>query len=114
MRPPLRSFVVRVRDAFSTITGVHITWLRQYYARTRMKGEVRFREVLTQFINGGSPVVIDVGAHRGESIAFYRSVFPAAQMISVEADPELVPILRTTYPDVTVVPFALSDQASTH
>ena len=35
-----------------------------------------------------NPLILDVGAHFGESVEFFHSIFPEADICSVEADPE--------------------------
>ena len=34
------------------------------------------------------PVIIDIGAHTGESVDFFSKIFPNAEIFSVEPDPE--------------------------
>lgn len=35
-----------------------------------------------------SPIIIDIGAHTGESVEFFSEIFPSANFYSVEPDPE--------------------------
>lgn len=43
---------------------------------------------LRRFVTASNPVLFDVGGHFGESIAFYRALFPGAVIHSFEPDPE--------------------------
>ena len=45
------------------------------------------------------PLIIDIGAHFGESVEFFHSIFPRADIISVEPDPESYAKLLKMFPD---------------
>jgi FkbM family methyltransferase len=57
-----------------------------------------FAEVFHRGDYHGSPptasCVLDLGANVGATALFFRSLYPAARIICVEASPQLVPILR--------------------
>ena len=57
---------------------------RNAEARRRWDLEGRLRHV----VRGGAPVVLDVGAHIGQSNHLFRRLFPAATIWSFEPDPE--------------------------
>ena len=40
-----------------------------------------------------SPVIIDVGGHRGKSILFFKDVFPESFVYSIKSDPESFSLL---------------------
>jgi len=40
------------------------------------------------FVATDSPVIFDIGAHRGESVLFFKEIFPALSIFSFEPDPE--------------------------
>ena len=46
------------------------------------------RLILREHIRGESPLILDVGANLGSSVAFYRRLFPNARVIAFEPDPE--------------------------
>lgn len=46
------------------------------------------RAILRHHIKGDVPLILDVGANLGSSVAFYRRLFPNARVIAFEPDPE--------------------------
>jgi len=61
-----------------------------------------------------SPVVFDVGAHKGETAARYRRLFPDARIWCFEAFPESAEALRRRFvddEDIHVIAAAVSDEA---
>ena len=56
-----------------------------------------FRRLIPQ----DTPLIVDVGAHTGESVMFFKSIFPGARIYSVEPDPESFAMLLQNCPDVT-------------
>ena len=48
-------------------------------------------------VKGPRPVIFDVGANKGQSISFYRSLFSDATIYSFEPNTELYELLATTY-----------------
>ena len=46
------------------------------------------RTILRHRIKRENPLIIDVGANLGSSVAFYRRLFPTARIIAFEPDPE--------------------------
>lgn len=51
---------------------------------------------------------LDIGAHRGEWLTFFRKFAPAGQHIAVEPLPHLAAMLRENFPDVEVHECALA------
>jgi FkbM family methyltransferase len=49
-----------------------------------------FRRVLTR----PNPVILDVGAHHGESVEFFKSIFPQCEIHSFEPDPKSFAALK--------------------
>ncbi len=63
-----------------------------------------------------APLILDVGAHRGESIRFFKAIFPDAQMYSFEPEPVNFAVLQQVaaeYSNVTAINQAVSDRAAT-
>ena len=48
-----------------------------------------FDNIHKHFISEKTPLIFDVGAHRGESIERFSSLFPAAEIHAFEPDPEI-------------------------
>lgn len=46
------------------------------------------RRFFDHLIDAGKPTILDVGAHRGESIRFFKSIYPESHLYSFEPDPE--------------------------
>ncbi|RXU26953.1 methyltransferase, partial [Pseudomonas syringae] len=46
------------------------------------------RRFFDQLLKTDAPVVLDVGAHRGESIQHFKSIYPVCQLYSFEPDPQ--------------------------
>lgn len=44
-------------------------------------------KIVKTLVSGERPVVFDVGAHKGESVLFFRAIFPTARIHSFEANP---------------------------
>lgn len=63
-------------------------------------------------IDKDAPLIVDVGAHQGESIHFFRSIFPKAIIHSIEPDPDNFAILEkiASQQDVKTHNLALSEQ----
>jgi len=47
-------------------------------------------------VDNASPVILDVGAHRGESVLFFKEIFPESRIYSFEPDPENFLLLKKT------------------
>ena len=62
--------------------------------------EVDFKAL--QNLVSGTPVIIDVGANRGQSIESFRAVLDKSIIHAIEPNPSLAIALRKRYPDVTV------------
>lgn len=45
-------------------------------------------KILQSLLIGDSPVIMDVGAHEGESVKFFKSLCPNARILSLEPDPD--------------------------
>jgi FkbM family methyltransferase len=51
-------------------------------------------------INSKSPVILDVGANKGQSIDFFRSVYPTCVIYAFEPNPRLFTALEKKYCDI--------------
>ncbi len=61
-----------------------------------------------------SPVILDVGAHHGETVEAYKAVFPRAKILAFEPFPESFEILKQRAGQtagVNLVPLAVSDSS---
>lgn len=69
------------------------------------------RERLLQYvIASAEPVIFDVGAHHGESVAYLKSLFPKASIYSFEPDPDSFGVLSASVMEgVSYYNLALSD-----
>ncbi len=74
------------------------------------------QKTLLQRMGIASPVVFDVGAHHGETIRDYRTIWPDARIVSFEPDPRNFQVLSDRcgqLPGVTLVNAAVSDHVGT-
>lgn len=82
-------------------------------ARSRNKEfqEQFSREGLLQHIVGSEcPIIFDVGAHKGESVAYLKRIFPKASIYSFEPDPDSFAVLSAkSIEGVSYFNLALSD-----
>lgn len=46
------------------------------------------RRFFDRLVTSPTPTILDVGAHRGESIRFFKSIYPQSSLISFEPDPD--------------------------
>ncbi|UKE79344.1 FkbM family methyltransferase [Xanthomonas graminis] len=46
------------------------------------------RRFFDKLLTTNAPVIVDVGAHRGESIQYFKSIYPDCQLYSFEPDPQ--------------------------
>ena len=58
--------------------------------------EEKFYKLL---LSNDEPLIIDIGAHKGESVEFFNSIFPKAVIYSVEPDPISYAALIEYLPD---------------
>ena len=60
------------------------------------------------------PVILDVGAHHGESVEFFKSIFPQCEIRSFEPDPQSFAALRSVADRVGTKAYntAVSDKSS--
>jgi FkbM family methyltransferase len=56
---------------------------------------------LEKHIKKNNPLIIDIGAHVGESVVFFKSIFPSADIYSVEPDPDSYTKLLKLFPDTS-------------
>ena len=79
--------------------------------------EPKLKKIYCKFKKSGYlkeySTVIDVGANRGQAARFFRRLLPKSKIISIEANPDLIPLLRkeTQQIDVEILPIALSDKS---
>lgn len=64
-------------------------------------------------IQADAPVIFDIGANTGQTIAEALTTFPRAQITAFEPSPQSVDALRSRFPHVSVEPIAMSDQRGT-
>lgn len=65
-------------------------------ARNRIWEEnFSLQKFFSQLVDADQPVIFDVGAHQGESIAFFREVFETCEIHSFEPDPSNFEILQS-------------------
>jgi len=57
-------------------------------------------EFLKKQIKTNKPLILDIGAHIGESVLFFRSIFPNADIFSVEPDPDSYIRLLKLFPNI--------------
>ena len=57
-------------------------------------------EFLKKQIKTNRPLILDIGAHIGESVLFFRSIFPNADIFSVEPDPDSYIRLLKLFPNI--------------
>jgi FkbM family methyltransferase len=85
--------------------------------RNRRFAYVTALEDIARILNGViNPVIFDVGANRGDTVAAYKEVFPGAQIHAFEPTPELIDTLNKrflNFSDITIVPNALSNADGT-
>lgn len=82
------------------------------------------RTILRHHISGENPLILDIGANLGSSVAFYRRLFPSARVIAFEPDPETFRRLKRRHGDasgvtllncgVSAMPGRLTLQRNTH
>ncbi len=53
--------------------------------------------IIRQFFKTTTPTILDVGAHKGESIKRFATAFPNCKIVSVEANPSLAAVLSAEY-----------------
>lgn len=51
-------------------------------------------EYFLRLLGRPDPVIFDVGAHRGESVTFFKAIFPNSTIYSFEPDPNSFPYLK--------------------
>jgi len=68
-------------------------------------------KLLTHIVQNDRPNIIDIGAHRGESVRFLKKIFPEGTIFSIEPDPDSFAILsETAIEGVSYFNLALSDK----
>ena len=66
-----------------------------------------------------SPIIIDVGAHFGETIKIFKKSFKIKKIYSFEASPENFKVLKINYPlsissNIEIYNYGIGDQISNH
>jgi len=70
--------------------------------------------LLQNVVKAGEPVILDVGAHYGESVVYFKTLFPKASIYSFEPDPDSYKTLSSTaVSEVSYFNLALSDTDGT-
>ncbi len=70
-------------------------------------------EYFRRLVPNPRPVILDVGAHRGESLSFFMRIFPDATVYSFEPDPRNYPILAeeaVKHPSCFTFPLAVANR----
>lgn len=71
-------------------------------------------KLITGLIQSSTPILFDIGAHHGQSVAYLRSIFPKPIIYSFEPDPDSFHILESkAYPDNPCFNIAISNQTGT-
>ncbi len=65
------------------------------------------------FLIDKQSVVLDIGANLGEYTYFFQEVIQAKEIIAFEPIPHLYKRLRLLFPNITIHPYAVSNQSST-
>lgn len=52
-------------------------------------------EYFRRLLGRPDPVILDIGAHRGESVEFFKSIFPESDIHSFEPDPQSFAVLKS-------------------
>ena len=81
-----------------------------------------FREIFSQEIykfnsSRKNPIIIDCGSNYGVSIVYFKSLYPEAKIIGVEADPHIFKLLNSNikarnYQDITLINKAVLAKAN--
>jgi FkbM family methyltransferase len=70
--------------------------------------------LLQSIVKAEEPVILDVGAHHGESVAYLKTLFPKASIYSLEPDPDSFDVLSASNIEgVSYFNLALSDTDGT-
>lgn len=61
---------------------------------------------------GKPATIVDIGANRGQAACFFNRLLPRARIIAIEADPDLVPLLKrkTLHFNIEIMPIAVSKE----
>lgn len=109
----LTAFFNRARLGSTVLSRVIEELFASYYNTTTAlwySGEIRFLKAYLALLE--RPIVIDVGANRGDYIAATLRANPRAKIVAYEVAPWLWPILKTRFlhwPNVTVVEGGLDE-----
>jgi FkbM family methyltransferase len=82
---------------------LHYAWVRTIASAIWVNESIFFYPRFRKFYKGLFPdpksplVILDIGANRGQSIAFFRGVFPAAVIYSFEPNARLFRLLQQKY-----------------
>lgn len=71
------------------------------------------QKFLSEILVGDAPVILDVGAHRGESIAHFKAIYPKSRIFSFEPNPtefELLCEFASKFEGVEVFDFAIGEE----
>jgi FkbM family methyltransferase len=84
------------------IAGGRTTFVVPDYAGLKVLDEVFHASEYDVDLPTPPRVILDLGAHIGASILFFRRMYPTAKIIAVEANPCLAPILRANVSSLDV------------
>ena len=79
-----------------------------------LKSEVFTQDIYYFESDNPEPFIIDAGAHIGLATLYFKKLFPAAKIIAIEPNTQLIPLLEENIfqnglKDVQILPIALSD-----
>jgi FkbM family methyltransferase len=99
LRERLRMGRSRAHRIRLDLLGRQLDWL----VRDRADLAVLFEVFMTREYEGPSPqgaeLVLDLGAHTGASVVWWRHLYPAAEIVAVEPDPESFELLARNVGD---------------
>jgi FkbM family methyltransferase len=104
----VRSALVQAPGLYEHVADRRILWMDRL-------GKVHDRDLLAlpRLLTGSSPMVVDVGANRGQTVLSVKRILPGARLVSFEPDPGSVAALqrlRPRFPDLRIEPVGLGDR----
>jgi FkbM family methyltransferase len=97
------------------LAGATIPWEVPDFAAYKVLGEVLLNDTYADPVEPAPTAILDLGAHVGTTALYFRRRFPQAQIVCLEASPQLVHVLRRNVAplDVTVRHAALAGRSGT-
>jgi FkbM family methyltransferase len=71
-----------------------------------------YRKLKTSGAISKIPIIVDIGANRGQAACFFNRLLPESRIIAIEANPDLIGLLRrkTKQINIQILPLALSSK----